>query len=441
MIKKAKKQNPKRESMGPGVKASAKESIEKLETWKKPILKGNRDFKYTIRLPENKRPALERLFNELTNDQNIYKIEQKKDDLDVLLANLIVRSGKWYVSIPLSRNHWKSRYHDSSYYIIDLVHKLEDNGLIKIFKGEHWDKVKNPDKISFNTRIRQTKKLYQQFKPIPDYMQIIESKELVELRTKIKYDESGNPIKKGKSIRIEYKDMDYSVNIRTYIRHIRKSLKKLNQVNKKAEIKLINKKKVIRVSTELKAIFSDKFNRGGRLYASGPYVFQHLSGKKRLQLLIKGDGVVELDYSGLHPRLLYAKEGIQFDDDPYLKVHPNKKARPFLKVMLLAMVNSEDFVEAEKACNEWFAEYKIKNNEDLRKREDVKSLGINRARPLMEAFLEKHEPIERYLCNGKKIGFELMNLDSKIALDVCSHFSQKEIPILPVHDSFIVQEQ
>ena len=34
-----------------------------------------------------------------------------------------------------------------------------------------------------------------------------------------------------------------------------------------------------------------------------------------------------------------------------------------------------------------------------------------------------------------------MNKDSKIALSVIGYFTEKNIPILPIHDSFIVQKK
>ena len=34
-----------------------------------------------------------------------------------------------------------------------------------------------------------------------------------------------------------------------------------------------------------------------------------------------------------------------------------------------------------------------------------------------------------------------MNQDAAIALDVCNHFAENNIPILPVHDSFVIQQQ
>jgi len=92
-----------------------------------------------------------------------------------------------------------------------------------------------------------------------------------------------------------------------------------------------------------------------RKTASLDKYLQEISKEDRLKILINGDPVVELDYSGLHPRLLYAQEGIEFDlnGDPYSIVTKDENVQKFLKVMLLSMLNSKNFVTAEKACNNW----------------------------------------------------------------------------------------
>ena len=55
--------------------------------------------------------------------------------------------------------------------------------------------------------------------------------------------------------------------------------------------------------------------------------------------------------------------------------------------------------------------------------------------------MEQHSEIAKYFCQGKKTGMEIMNKDAMIALDVVNYFAKQDIPILPIHDSFIVQEQ
>ena len=59
----------------------------------------------------------------------------------------------------------------------------------------------------------------------------------------------------------------------------------------------------------------------------------------------------------------------------------------------------------------------------------------------MAEFRRLHNPIDHYFCNGTETGLRVMNLDSRIALDIVDHFAKQNIPILAVHDSFIVQEK
>ena len=54
-------------------------------------------------------------------------------------------------------------------------------------------------------------------------------------------------------------------------------------------------------------------------------------------------------------------------------------------------------------------------------------------------FKEAHEPIAKYFFTG--MGLKAMNADAKIALDIIAHFANDDIPILAIHDSFIVQRQ
>jgi len=50
--------------------------------------------------------------------------------------------------------------------------------------------------------------------------------------------------------------------------------------------------------------------------------------------------------------------------------------------------------------------------------------------------IERHSAIESYF--GSDAGSQLMRTESRIALDVLFHFAAKGVPVLGVHDSFIV---
>ena len=56
-----------------------------------------------------------------------------------------------------------------------------------------------------------------------------------------------------------------------------------------------------------------------------------------------------------------------------------------------------------------------------------------------QAKREIHPKIIQYLCSGA--GLRLMNIDGAIAAKVVKHFTDKDEPILCVHDSFICREQ
>jgi hypothetical protein len=58
---------------------------------------------------------------------------------------------------------------------------------------------------------------------------------------------------------------------------------------------------------------------------------------------------------------------------------------------------------------------------------------------LLDAFIAKHPKLEPFLCTGK--GLELMYLDSRIAESVIEQLTDKSIPVLCIHDSFIVADK
>ena len=55
---------------------------------------------------------------------------------------------------------------------------------------------------------------------------------------------------------------------------------------------------------------------------------------------------------------------------------------------------------------------------------------------LLDAFVEEYPALAPFMCTGK--GLELMYIDSCIAEHVIDHFTNLGVPILCLHDSFIV---
>ena len=68
-----------------------------------------------------------------------------------------------------------------------------------------------------------------------------------------------------------------------------------------------------------------------------------------------------------------------------------------------------------------------------------KALEDKQLELLLEAFKRKHPNIEETLGSDK--GVELMHMDGRITAKVIKHFTNKNIPILSIHDSYITQNQ
>ena len=58
----------------------------------------------------------------------------------------------------------------------------------------------------------------------------------------------------------------------------------------------------------------------------------------RQHITINGMPTVEMDYSALHPRLIYAERGIQYEGDPY-DVGLDESLRPLVKVTFQKLIN------------------------------------------------------------------------------------------------------
>ena len=139
----------------------------------------------------------------------------------------------------------------------------------------------------------------------------------------------------------------------------------------------------------------------------------------------------EVDFSELHPRLLYDRfgqfppTGDLYDDGwrdpnvPYSKdVEPYETRRDLFKAVFNAILNDEDGV--------------ISLKDD---RPAMKSLNLNVTK-IKKILFRMHPLLKRVIKSG--IGLEFQYLDSRIAEQVMLKLVDQNIPCLPVHDSFIV---
>lgn len=195
----------------------------------------------------------------------------------------------------------------------------------------------------------------------------------------------------------------------------------------------LNSKYLHRVFSNCISNLSRLPTQGGRFY--GPW-WQSLpnrikpndprTDKYRKYIKINGKPTIELDYSSMHPMMLYAKVGQEMPDDPYsLPNFDVPNARKGLKKILNIMINSATDQEAHGAASEVFVE------------EQLQCEQYPSASHIINAIRLKHRPISEYFTSG--VGIHLQYKDSCIAEKVMHRMIDEHNAVaLPVHDSFIV---
>lgn len=163
------------------------------------------------------------------------------------------------------------------------------------------------------------------------------------------------------------------------------------------------------------------FNRsswdlGGRFYNA----WQNIPSDERQGLAFDGVPTIEIDYSSFHPYLIYAELGLKLPiSDPYAH---SQFSRSEMKSMFLVMINCANERQALRAYKD---------------PETNKPVPFAVSRPILEAIKRKHPQIADAFCSDR--GIKLMRTDADIARYVIDGFVLAGKPIIPVHDSFIVQ--
>jgi hypothetical protein len=176
-----------------------------------------------------------------------------------------------------------------------------------------------------------------------------------------------------------------------------------------------------RAQAKLHRVFNrGSFDYGGRFYGAHWQNIPAEGGRDRIK--INGEETVELDYAGMHIRLLYAEAGKPAPADPYdVEGWPRKQ----IKLALLIAINARTHIDAVRALA------------------DALRLGGGVADPfataqaLIRAAKARHPHIAHAIASDA--GVRLMRRDSEIAAQVMREVLRATgVMPLPVHDSFIV---
>lgn len=224
--------------------------------------------------------------------------------------------------------------------------------------------------------------------------------------------------------------------------------------------------------TEYKRVYTDNIYGHGRFYVSGGGVQLIPAVYRSAYLTFDGEGVVELDFSSLHPNLLYemveltgeyhpvegeggVMEILGEDFKPYAAdvseivkvdwdtVESHRKefnlptydpVRNLLKRALLISLNAIDRIQASAALR---SRFRLDRERLPEYREFVGIDNSLQSWQVCDAVKEHNYLIEEYFYND--IGFKLMNKDSNIAARIVDAMLASDEPVLIYHDSFIVR--
>ena len=247
-------------------------------------------------------------------------------------------------------------------------------------------------------------------------------------------------------------DIDYEDNSKT--KDIRKVLEKYNEILSKTFIDIPflenryleykgKKYNVNQHSKLVRKIFSNgSFDKGGKLYGGW---WQRISEKQREKILMDDRETIEIDYKSLHPVLAYAKKGIDFwkitnttkysyfndsYDVPTNGINDKEDSRAVVKLLFLTALNAKNEKECFKAFRDQW-DYELHSYKGL-----FTDIFLQE---LLDSIRDRHYQIDDMFCSG--FGIDLQKLDSDIIEYIVSDFTERNIPILCINDSFIIWKE
>jgi hypothetical protein len=284
------------------------------------------------------------------------------------------------------------------------VFSFEKIGYIERIKGKHFDNE------GYYTRIKPTEKFYKEIieKYNISYKNLIQHHRLIEIGCRKKVNKSAKRVFDIERRLKRYNNLlvDTDINFSKYI--------------------IDNSKKYNLACRTYKRVFNNSFAKNGRFY--GP-CWQSMPKKDRAEICINGEKVIELDYEGMFINLLYSMRNLNMHDfiskneDPYDLKKYNRK---IVKAAFTACVNKE--------CNKENINYVVASlAKKILKDEFVK--GVN-YRKILELLSIKHPKIGDMFYQD--LGDDLCFMESRVTDLILNSLARKQIPVLAIHDSFIV---
>ncbi|MBY6059761.1 hypothetical protein, partial [Leisingera daeponensis] len=347
-----------------------------------------------------------------------------RHQLRVLILDLYVawlEDPELCIGVSMSSNYWdtSSRYNaiHISKKIIPIIHALDDAGLIDLAKGSYSGAYARGNRT---TRIRASEVLQGWFAEAAfqrDDVGRVENEELIILRGA------------DDGALVEYEDNEETI-------RMREELRRYNEVISEAfiDIPVLEEPKVDDVATDhhhkrTRRIFSrESWKLNGRFHGGW---WQLINSEWRSKIFINDTPVVEVDFRSHHVAMLSIEAGVELTYDPYdipeglLPGVPAALQRKLIKRLVLTAINAGSKDAAFRGLRDGFPTGHV-----------GKTLTNEQLETLLAAFLERTPHLHDFLFMDH--GIRLMHLDGRISEWVHRHFSEQGVPVLSVHDSYLI---
>ena len=352
-----------------------------------------------------------------------FTVVNKKENIKVLIANLyrVIYLGlRDYCHAPMNPKYFKEKN------IGKLTKgKIGYNGwsaTVKIFKQLGYVQIVK-GKEGWLSRIKYTDKFYddviEKFKLNPQ--DILKTKPNI-IKTKPSINKKNN---KKTKVEVEVKNSRRTYDVLRRVDNYNKLLLNSDIVPGKMDV-MTEKETHFANRTYTRRFVKSNLKLGGRFY--GPY-WQTLPKRYRKLIKINGEEVIELDYNAMHLHLLYSKlnkslyDYYPFNKDPYAIPEYNRK---IVKLVFTACINENC---TRKNINHVGGQQVSKGLPDLFEeglpyREMIDSLGKNHPEVAPMFYSE--------------IGYEISYMESRVTDYVVTVLTKQRIPVLSIHDSFVV---
>lgn len=177
---------------------------------------------------------------------------------------------------------------------------------------------------------------------------------------------------------------------------------------------------------------NSSFTQGGRFFGGA---WQSIRGDYRRYLTIDGNKTVELDYSGFVTRAIYHFNDMHYDKDPYqipsaidllksLGAVEESEIRNIIKYQINCMIGAS-------------SQYRVPAPKRIGVFKNV-PMSADNLKKFRNLILDHHGWIEDFFCSGQGLKFQFV--ESEICKKILLYSVDRQVPVLPIHDSFITSE-